>query len=168
MKKMTENSLNDAFAGESMAHMKYLAFSDAAAKEGFTNVSRLFKAISYAEQVHATNHAKNLGYIGKTEENLQSAMDGENFEVDEMYPAYDAVAKLQGEKGAEKSIHYAIEAEKIHAKMYADAKAKVNNGKDIDIDTVHICPVCGFTHIGKPPDYCPVCSAPKDKFVAFE
>jgi len=167
MKKMTEKSLDEAFAGESMAHMKYLAFSEVAEKEGFPNVARLFKAISYAEQVHATNHARNLGYISKTAENLQSAIDGETFEVDEMYPAYDAVAKLQGESGAEKSIHYAIEAEKIHAKMYGDAKKQVEKSKDVQIDNVYVCPICGFTHIGDPPDYCPVCSAPKDKFKKY-
>lgn len=167
MKKMTQTFLQDAFSGESQAHMKYLAFSEIAEKEGYPNVAKLFKAISYAEQVHATNHARNLGYIQKTAENLQAAMDGENFEVDEMYPAYDAVAKLQEEKGAEKSIHYAIEAEKIHAQMYSDAKTEVVKGKDIEIDDVYICPICGFTHIGTPPDFCPVCSAPKDKFKVF-
>ena len=167
MKKMTEKSLNEAFAGESMAHMKYLAFASIAEKEGFDNVARLFKAISYAEQVHATNHARNLGYIGKTTDNLQDAIDGETFEVEEMYAAYDAIAKLQGEKEAEKSIYFAREAEKIHAKMYADAKADVEKGKDVEIGTVYICPICGFTHIGDPPDVCPVCKAPKDKFVSF-
>lgn len=167
MKKMTETFLQDAFAGESQAHMKYLAFSEIAEREGFPNVAKLFKAIAYAEQVHATNHARNLGLINKTADNLQAAMDGENFEVDEMYAAYDAVAKLQGEKGAEKSIHYAISAEKIHAEMYDDAKKKVVAGKDIEVDDIHICPVCGFTHVGTPPDICPVCSVSKDKFKKF-
>ena len=108
MKEMTKKSLSEAFAGESMAHMKYLAFSEIAEKEGYKEVARLFKAISYAEQVHATNHARNLGYINSTAENLGTGISGENFEVNEMYPAYDAIAKLQGEKGAEKSIHYLL------------------------------------------------------------
>ena len=167
MRKMTEHNLKDAFAGESQAHMKYLIFSEVAEKDGYPNVARLLKAISYAEQVHATNHARNLGLIGKTAENLQSGIDGETFEVEEMYPAYDAVAKLQSEKGAEKSIHFALEAEKIHAKMYLDAKKQVEKGKDISSDAVYICPVCGYTHIGDPPDYCPVCSVSKDKFRKF-
>jgi len=169
MKEMTKKSLQDAFAGESQAHMKYLAFSDAAEKEGFPKIAKLFRAISYAEQVHAVNHARNLGYVNKTAENLQSAMDGENFEVDEMYPAYDAIAKLQSEKGAEKSIQYAIKAEEIHAKMYQDAKTKVLKGSDIDADEVYICPVCGFTHINSAglPDYCPVCKTSKEKYVKF-
>ena len=167
MKKMTETFLKDAFAGESQAHMKYLAFSEVAEREGFPNVAKLFRAIAYAEQVHATNHARTLGLVNKTMENLQAAMDGENFEVDEMYAAYDVVAKLQGEKGAEKSIHYAISAEKIHAEMYSNAKKQVGKGKDIEVDDVYICPICGFTHIGTPPDFCPVCKAAADKFKKF-
>ncbi|MBN1897612.1 MAG: rubrerythrin family protein [Spirochaetes bacterium] len=167
MKKMTEKSLNEAFAGESMAHMKYMAFSDVAKKEGLSNIARLFKAIAYAEQVHAINHARNLGLIKETKDNLDTAINGETFEVDEMYPVYDAVAKLQDEKGAQTSIHYALEAEKIHAGYYQMAKDAVENSKDTDIGDVYICPVCGYTHIDEPPDRCPVCSAPKNTFKKF-
>jgi len=167
MRKMTENALQDAFAGESQAHMKYMIFSDVAEREGFPNLARLWKAIAYAEQVHATNHARNLGYIKKTVENLQTGIDGETFEVEEMYPAYDAIATLQGEEGAEKSILYAVEAEKIHAEMYTDAKKEVEKGKDLDIEEVYICPVCGFTHIGDPPENCPVCNVSSTKFKKF-
>ena len=99
--------------------------------------------------------------------NLQAAIDGENFEVDEMYAAYLAVAELQDEKGAKRSMTYAIEAEKIHADMYGDAKVAAEAGEDIEIGEVYICPVCGFTHIGEPPDRCPVCNAKKERFKAF-
>ena len=168
MKKMTKKSLEEAFAGESMAHMKYLAFSDVAENEGYPNVAKLFKAISYAEQVHATNHARNLGFLDKTEENLQAAIDGEEFEVEEMYPAYDAIAKIQEEKGAQKSIYYAVEAEKIHAAYYLEAKEKVKQGKDFELNTVSICPVCGFTQVdGELPDKCPVCGVTSEKFKEF-
>lgn len=167
MKKMTERFLNDAFAGESMAHMKYLIFSEIAEKEGFPNISRLFKAISYAEQVHATNHLRNLGHIGKTTENLQTGIDGETFEIEEMYPVYNNTAKLQEEKGAELSTHYALEAEKIHAELYKMAKKLSQENKDIDIKEIYICPVCGYTHIGEPPDRCPVCGVSKDRFKKF-
>jgi len=167
MRKMTEKDLQDAFGGESMAHMKYLAFSDIAEKEGYPNVSRLFKAIAYAELVHATSHARNLGLLKKTADNLDAAIEGETYEVEEMYPAFDAVAKLQGEKGAERSIHYALEAEKIHAELYKKTKEEVQKGKDIEIAEVYICPVCGYTHIGEPPERCPVCNAPRDKFKKF-
>ncbi|HPP43041.1 MAG TPA: rubrerythrin family protein [Caldisericia bacterium] len=167
MKKMTENFLKEAFSGESMAHMKYLIFSEIAEKEGYSNIARLFKAISYAEQVHATNHFKNLGNIGKTNENLQSSIDGETFEVEEMYPVYNNTAKLQEEKGAEISTHYALEAEKIHSELYKMAKDLAEKNKDIEKEDIYICPVCGFTHIGEPPDKCPVCGALKDKFKKF-
>ncbi|NOX87722.1 MAG: rubrerythrin family protein [Calditrichaeota bacterium] len=167
MKKMTEKSLNEAFAGESMAHMKYLAFSEIAEKEGFPKIAKLFKAIAYAERVHATNHARQLGLLKKTAENLQTGIDGENFEITEMYPAYDAIAKLQDEKGAQRSIYYAIEAEKIHETLYREALAKVSGGEDIDADEVYICPVCGYTHIGKPTEKCPICNLAPEKFVKF-
>ncbi len=167
MKKMTEKFLNEAFAGESMAHMKYLIFSEEAEKEGFKNVSRLFKAISFAEFVHARNHLRNLGLIKGTVDNLQTGIDGETYEIEEMYPVFNNAAKFQNEKGAELSTHYALEAEKIHAEMYKNAKEKVKEGKDIEIEDVYICPVCGYTHIGTPPDKCPVCGVTKDKFVKF-
>ncbi len=168
MKEMTKKALEEAFAGESMAHMKYLAFSEVAEKEGFKGIAKLFKAIAYAEQVHATNHAKALGLIGNTADNLKEAMGGENFEVDEMYPAYDAIAKLQNEKLAERYIRYALEAEKIHADMYKDALESVKESKDKDVDKVYICPVCGFTAIGDLDiDKCPVCGVSTDKFVEF-
>ena len=167
MKKMTEKALQEAFAGESMAHMKYLAFSEIAEKEGFPNVARLFRAIAYAEQVHATNHARNLGIIKGTGENLQAGLEGEAFEIEEMYPAYDAVAKLQGEKGAERAIHYALEAEKIHRGLYELAKDQVERGEGIGGQEIYICPVCGYTHMGKPPERCPVCNLPGEKLVKF-
>ena len=167
MKAMTAENLKDALAGESQAHLKYLAFAAQAEKEGKANIARLFRAIAYAEQVHAINHLKELGGVGNTVANLQAAIDGENFEVDEMYAAYLQVAEAQGEKGARRTMTYAIEAEKIHAEMYAQAKAKAEAGQDLTAETVYICPVCGFTHIGEPPDRCPVCNAKKEKFKAF-
>jgi rubrerythrin len=167
MGQMTEKSLQEAFAGESQAHMKYLIFSEKAEKEGYPNIARLFKAIAYAEQVHATNHARQLGMIKDTAENLDTYVAAETYEVEEMYPAFMAIAKLQGEKGAELSMHYAIEAEKIHAELYGKAKQEVSKGKDLEISEVYICPVCGYTHEGKPPEKCPVCGVSSDKFKKF-
>ncbi len=167
MRKMTEKNLQDAFSGESQAHMKYLAFAKKADDEGKSNIARLFRAVAFAEEVHATNHFKTLGSLGSTEENLQAAIDGENFEVEEMYPAYDAVAKLQSEKEAIRSIHFAVEAEKIHAAMYTEARQAVKEGRDIDIDHIYICPVCGYTVEGNAPDTCPVCGVNKEKFIEF-
>lgn len=167
MREMTKENLKAAFAGESQAHMKYLAFSAQAEKEGKSNIARLFKAIAHAEQVHAINHLKELGGIGDSVANLKAAIGGETFEVDEMYAAYLTVAERQDEKGAKRSMTYAIEAEKIHARMYGDAKKAAEAGEDIKIGEIYICPVCGFTHIGEPPDRCPVCNAKKERFKAF-
>ncbi len=164
---MTEKSLQEAFAGESKAHMKYLIFSDIAEEEGKENIARLFKAIAYAERVHAGNHFEELGNIGDTVENLQAGIDGENFENTSMYPAYKAIAELEEEYGAETSINYALEAEKIHEGMYEDAKKTAQKDEDIDLDDVYICPKCGYTHEGEPPENCPVCGLSRDKFKEF-
>ena len=167
MRKMTEQNLQAAFAGESQAHMKYSIFSEIAESEGKSNIARLFKAIAYAEEVHASNHLKVLSGIGKTADNLDSAIIGETFEVEEMYPAYNEVAKLQNEKEAQKSTHYALEAEKIHAQMYSRAKEEVDKDRDIKLGKVYICPVCGYTVEGEAPEYCPVCGAKKGAFKEF-
>ena len=167
MHAMTKENLKAAFAGESQAHMKYLAFAAQAEADGYPEIARLFKAISFAEQVHATNHLKELQGVGTTAENLAAAMGGENFEVTEMYPAYHAVAHMQGEKGALLSIHYAVSAEKIHEAMYAEAKDLVDSKQDRPSAPVYICPVCGFTVIGDPPEKCPVSKTPSEKFVKF-
>lgn len=167
MRKMTEKAMNEAFAGESMANMKYLAYSEIAEKEGLPNVARLFKAIAYAEQVHAANHARNLGLLKSTVDNLQTCIDGENFEVEEMYPVYKKTAEIQQEKGAEKSCDFALQAEKIHHAMYIKAKEIVGEGEDIQLDSVYICPVCGYTHEGEPKANCPICGVSKDRFKKF-
>lgn len=167
MREMTKSNLESAFAGESMAHMKYQIFADKAEKAGYANIARLLRAISYAERVHATNHYVALGKLKKSPENLQVAIDGETYEVNEMYPAFKAVAELQKEKMAMRSMNYALEAEKIHAGMYRDAKNAVESGEDIKLGDVQICEVCGHTVEGEAPDYCPVCGAPKDRFRKF-
>ncbi|NIN95189.1 MAG: rubrerythrin family protein [Anaerolineae bacterium] len=164
---MTEANLQAAFAGESQAHMRYLIFAEKAEKEGDANVGRLFRAIAFAEQVHATNHFKNLDGIGGTAENLQVAIDGETYEVEEMYPAYRAVAELQGEKGAARSTTWALEAEKVHSELYSQAKASVTEGKDTDIGEIYICEVCGWTGTGEKPDKCPLCGAKADRIRTF-
>ncbi|MHC1738952.1 MAG: rubrerythrin family protein [Ignavibacteriaceae bacterium] len=168
MRDMTKLNLEAAFSGESQAHMKYSIFAEKAEREGYPEVARLFSAIAYAEKVHATNHLRALGKINDTLENLKTAAGGENYEVEEMYPAFDAVAKLQNEKGAEKSFYYAIEAEKIHEVMYNDAQKAVAEKKDIPKQYVYVCPVCGHTHIGpEAPDKCPICFVSKDKYIKF-
>jgi len=167
MRKMTQANLEAAFAGESQAHMKYTIFADKAEQEGYPEVARLFRAISFAERVHATNHLRELGGIGDTVTNLGVAIGGENYENTEMYPAFQSVAELQEEKGARRSIHYALEAEKIHEVMYEEARQMVAVGSDIKSAPVFVCPVCGHTVIGAAPDKCPVCGAKKELYRQF-
>ena len=167
MHKMTQANLKAAFAGESQAHMKYAIFADKADKEGYPEVARLFRAISYAERVHATNHLRTLGGIRDTVANLETSLQGENYENTDMYPAFDAVARLQEEKGAVRSIHYALEAEKIHEVMYSEAKEVVGTGQDIASAPVFVCPVCGHTAITQAPDKCPVCGLRKGDYCEF-
>ncbi len=164
---MTERNLNEAFAGESKAAMKYMIYSEVAERGGYPNVAKLFKAISYAETVHATNHYRNLGMIKGTSENLEDAIAGEHYEVTEMYPVFNEVAKFQKEAGAETSTRYALEAEKIHESLYKEALESVKKDKDIPSREIYICPVCGYTVIGKPPDKCPVCGTSGTKFKQF-
>lgn len=167
MKPKTKKNLQAAFAGESQACMKYTIFADAAKKEGFRNIGRLFTAISYAEKVHASNHFRVLHGANPTSENLQSAIDGETYEVKDMYPAFKEAAKKDKETEAIRSIHFALEAERTHAKMYADARRSAKAGKDLRITSIHICSVCGHTVFGKAPDSCPVCGAKKSRFKKF-
>jgi rubrerythrin len=167
MKKMTEQNVKDALAGESQAHIRYLAFAEKAVAEKLPNVARIFRANSYSEQVHATNHLLTLDGVGPTSRNLAAAVAGETFEVEEMYPAFMKVAESQNEKTALMYFGRAIAAEKIHAGIYKKAQAAVDKGQDIEAAPVHVCSVCGFTMEGAAPDKCPVCSSPREKFVEF-
>jgi rubrerythrin len=167
MKRMTESNLNTAYSGESMAHMRYNIYADVAESEGKPNIARLFKSIAFAERVHATNHYRELGAIRSTVDNLQVAIDGETYEVEEMYPAFRAVAELQEEMGARRTTDWAWQAERIHAAMYQKAKQAAANKEDLDLGPVFICEVCGYTVEGKAPDRCPVCQSPKERFKAF-
>jgi rubrerythrin len=180
---MTADFLRSAFGGESMAHMRYLLWSDHATKNGFPNIGKLYKAIAYAEQVHAHNHFRalreNTGGFSVTAggefglrgvaDNLVWAMEGERGEVEQMYPVYMKAAEFQNEKDAILSFHYALEAEKIHLDMYGQAREYALKGNDLPIgnDKIYICPICGFTHIGEHPDPCPICKAKSSRFVGF-
>jgi rubrerythrin len=167
MHKMTQANLEAAFAGESQAHMKYMIFADRAEQQGLSEVARLFRAVSFAEQVHATGHFKVLGYLDQTAENLQAAIGGETYEVEEMYPAFEAVAELQQEKNAVRSDKWALEAEKVHAGLYEQARQAVISGKDATVGAIHICEVCGWTVEGEAPERCPLCGSKRERFRKF-
>lgn len=167
MDKKTEENLKDAFAGESQAHLTYKAFAERAESEGRPNVARLFNAASFSEEIHAKGHLRALGGIGSTGENLQTAIAGETAEVEEMYPAYIAQAREVGEEGAVRSMDAALQAEKVHAGLCKKAKEAVDAGKDSDISDIFVCPVCGFTMEGEPPERCPICGTPRERFHKF-
>jgi len=164
---MTAENLKAAFAGESQASQKYLAFAAKAREEGFANVARLFEAVAYAESTHARNHLSVLGGIGSTTANLKAAFGGETFEIDEMYPAYDAVARMQGNKEATTTVRYALTAEKDHQKIYDATGTSVAGGNDLVATPVRVCPICGHTVIGDAPDECPVCGTAREHFRTF-
>lgn len=181
MNAMTQDNLRSAFGGESQAHMRYRIWGEKAKKDGFPTVSRLFMCTSDAEQVHATLHFKALkdiagafpvlsggGFgLGTTSENLQGGIDGEMFEVMQMYPAYIHVAEMQQEKAAVTAMRFAIEAEKVHADLFTKAKAAVDAGKDLEAEVMLLCPVCGFISLTGEEDNCPLCQAKKELFIAY-
>jgi rubrerythrin len=158
---LTVKNLEAAFAGESQANRKYLAFAKKAEEEGYMQVARLFRAAAEAETVHAHNHLKELKGVGSTRENLQAAISGESFEFQQMYPKMIEEAKAENNKSALRSFSLANEVEKIHAQLYRSALDSL--GKSIEAD-YYVCEVCGYTAEGEAPDECPVCKAKKRAF----
>ena len=161
----TTKNLKEAFAGESQANQKYRAFAKQAEKEGFANIARLFQATAEAERIHAEGHLKALAGVGSTAENLQSAIDGETYEFEQMYPPMLEEAESEGHK-AKRMFKYATEAEAVHAKLYALALEAIKQGKDLDVD-FYLCPICGYIEFGKPTEECPVCGTKPEKFVQY-
>jgi len=153
----TEQNLLDAFAGESQANRKYLAFAKKADSEGYPQAAKLFRAAAAAETVHAHAHLRTLGAVQGTAENLKSAVDGETFEFKDMYPAMIETAKEEGNKSAERSFSYANAVEKVHAELYQGMLD--NLAGPADVECYYVCSVCGFTCENEPPEKCPVCSA---------
>jgi rubrerythrin len=163
MTKSIEN-LKVAFAGESQANRKYLAFAKRAEAEGFPQIARLFRAAAAAETVHAINHLKAMEGVLSTAENLQVAIGGESYEVVSMYPPMLMDAAADGDKRAERSFKYALEVEKVHEDLYRQAADAVAKGKDAPETEYYVCPICGYTHEGPLEGKCPVCNTPADKF----
>ena len=161
MSKTTDN-LQAAFAGESQANRKYLAFAEKADQDGLPQVARLFRAAAAAETVHAHNHFRVLGGVKTTEENLKAAIAGENYEVVTMYPDFLAEAESAGDKPAIKTFRFGLEVEKVHEKLYRQALE--NLAKKQDEFDYYICPICGYTHERGAPESCPVCGAAGSKF----
>jgi rubrerythrin len=159
----TENDLKEAFAGESQANRKYLAFARKAEQEGFANVARLFRTAAEAETIHANGHLIAMNGIGATADNLQAAVAGETYEYTEMYPPMLRQALAENHK-AQRMFGYAVKAEAVHARLYQMALEAVMQGKDLTETSFYLCPVCGHIELGQPPAACPICGARGEKF----
>jgi rubrerythrin len=151
-----EQNLRNAFAGESQANRKYLAFARQAEKEGYQQVAKLFRAVAETETVHALAHLRTLGEVGDTRQNLQIAIAGETHEFKKMYPEMIEAAKEEKDRTAERTFTYANEVEKIHAGLYQNA---LENLKNLEEKDYYVCSVCGYTCESELPERCPVCNS---------
>lgn len=164
----TQENLQEAFAGESQASRRYLFFAEKADEEGQSQIARLFRATTEAETVHARNHLEVMGGIGSTKDNLEGAIEGENYEFTKMYPGFIEQAKAEGNEGAETSFYYANAVEKIHYSLYQKALSALEAGQKLSDEPYYVCQVCGNTVAGEAPETCPVCGAPRSKFKRVE
>ncbi len=164
----TKENLAEAFAGESQASRRYLFFAEKADSEGYPQIARLFRAAAEAETVHARNHLKAMGGVGGTRDNLKEAISGENYEFTEMYPAFIEQARSEADKRAEVTFSYANKVEKIHHDLYRKALEALESGKELKAEPYFVCPVCGYTVAGEAPEKCPICGAPRGKFMRVE
>jgi rubrerythrin len=164
----TPENLQDAFAGESQANRKYLAFAKKAQAEGFAQIARLFRAAADAETVHAHAHLAVLGGVKGTADNLQAAIEGEGFEFQQMYPKFLEQARADQNKGATTSFRLALAVEKIHHGLYSQALETLKGGKDLPAERIFVCQTCGNTVLGAAPDVCPVCGGRHDRFVEIQ
>jgi rubrerythrin len=164
----SEDNLMAAFAGESQANRKYLAFAKKAEAEGLKQIAKLFRAAAAAETVHALAHFRVAGQVKDTVANLEAAMEGEHHEFTTMYPEFIATAVAEGKKGAQTSFERANEVEQTHHALYGEALAAARAGKDLPDADLYVCDVCGHTVVGEAPDECPVCGARHEKFRKVE
>ena len=164
----TTDNLQAAFAGESQANRKYLAFAKKADDEGKNQVAKLFRAAAEAETIHAHAHLRVLGGIKGTEENLAEAIEGEGFEFQEMYPGFLKEAQDEGNQPATISFKNALAVEEVHHGLYSKALEAVKTGSDLEAAAIYVCPVCGNTVEGAAPDKCQVCGMPGEKFIEIQ
>ena len=163
----TEQNLKDAFAGESQANRKYLAFSKKAEQEGHKRAAKLLRAAAAAETVHAHSHLREQGGVKSTRENLLEAINGESYAFQSMYPQMIEDARAENRPGALKSFEYANAVEKVHAALYKKVLEALEQDKGKDAD-FHVCQVCGYTVEGEAPDECPVCKSKKQAFTRVQ
>lgn len=164
----TDDNLQAAFAGESQANRKYLAFAKKADSEGHPQIAKLFRAAAAAETIHAHAHLRAMKGIKSTLENLQQAYEGEEFEFKNMYPGYIADARAEENKAAMVSFKNAMTVEQVHYSLYIDAAGRLREGNDMPPAKIYVCAVCGNTVLDHPPEKCPVCGVGADKFDEIE
>jgi rubrerythrin len=164
MADQTEKNLKEAFAGESQANRRYLAFAQKALDEGFSQVAKIFRAAAASETIHAHNPLRALGGIQSTLENLNEALSGEKLEYTSMYPMFMDQAKRDVNNDALKTFYWANEAEKVHGELYEKALKSVKLGKDLEGQSIYVCSVCGYTAEETPPNKCPACGEGREKF----
>lgn len=160
----TREDLKNAFAGESQANRRYLAFAQKADEEGFLQAAKLFRAAAEAETVHALNHLRTAGEVKSTLENLQVAVAGETYEFRKMYSEYLADAKRDGNQQAAWSFTVAGKVEEIHAGFFEKMFEALGKKKELPLTEYYVCSVCGNTVENEAPERCPVCGNPKTKF----
>lgn len=160
----TKDNLAEAFAGESQANRKYLAFAKKAEQDGFAQVAKLFRAAADAETIHAHAHFRVMGGVQGTEANLKAAIEGEGFEFQQMYPKFVKEAEAEDNKPALNSFKNALAVEEIHHGLYSKALEAVKSGSDLPAKKIYVCEVCGNTVESEAPDKCPICNAPKNQF----
>ena len=161
----TQDNLQEAFAGESQANRKYLAFAKQAERDGYPQAARLFRAAAAAETVHAHAHLRAMKGVGSTIENLKGALAGETHEFKNMYPDMIKLAEEEGHKAALRSFKYANEVEQTHAELYQKAIDTLESMAECDY---YVCSVCGHTHENEAPEKCPVCGANSNAFFKSE
>ncbi len=160
----TRQNLAEAFAGESQAYQKYMAFAEQAEKDGFPNIARLFRLTAHAELIHAHGHLKAMDGVGDTAANLEAAIAGETYEYTEMYPPMLEQAEKESHP-ARRMFGYAVKAEAVHAELYRRALEAARDGHDLTETRFFLCPVCGHIEFGEPPTRCPICGAPGEKYL---
>ena len=165
----TEQNLMAAFAGESQARNKYTYFASKAKKDGYEQIAAIFEETANQEKEHAKLWFKELhgGEVPSTVENLQAAIDGENYEWTDMYEEFAKVAEEEGFKVLAKKFRMVAEIEKMHEERYRKLLDNINDGVVFsrDGDTIWQCRNCGHIVIGKKaPNVCPVCNHPQSYF----
>ena len=163
----THDNLMEAFAGESQANRRYLAFAQKAERDGFANVARIYRAIAEAETVHALKHLEIAGGVNDTAENLKASVEGETHEFTVMYPEFIETAKTEDNQKAVQTFEYANAAEQVHGGIFKELLEKVRGGSDHEETDVSLCPVCGWVGLGDVPERCPICNTLSKMFKTF-